>query len=154
MKVLGFQDFGQKCAYWPDSSLTTFDKKWVRTGQYPIWGPLHMLAKVPSAGGDPSNPLVKKIIGYFNGTEPPPGDTNLVIDLEIKSHTIPQCAMKVKRTTELGPYAAYTDPKPCGCYFDFKATGSAPATCKTCADDSGCGDAGNMTCSYGYCEAK
>jgi hypothetical protein len=154
MKVLGFQDFGQKCAYWPDSSLTSFDKKWVRTGQYPIWGPLHMLAKVASAGADPTNASVKKIIGYFSGTEVLPGDKNALIDLEIKSHTIPQCAMKVKRTKELGPYAAYTDPKPCGCYFDFKATGTAPATCKTCTDDAGCGDAGNMTCSYGYCEAK
>jgi hypothetical protein len=155
MKVLGFQDFGQKCAYWPDSSLTSFDKRWVRTGQYPIWGPLHMLAKVASAGGDPTNALVKKVIGYFSGAEAPPGDTNLIIDLEIKSHTIPQCAMKVKRTKELGPYAAYTDPKPCGCYFDAHVPGgSVPATCKTCTDDTGCGDAGNMTCSYGYCEAK
>src|SRR5437660_5722917 len=92
-KVCGFQDFVQKCAYWPDSSLTSFDKKWVRTGEYPIWGPLHMLAKVAAAGGDPTNPNVKKITDYFNGSQTPPGNKNLIIDLEIASHTIPQCAM-------------------------------------------------------------
>ena len=155
LKVVGFQDFGQKCAYWPDSSLTSFDKKWVRTGQYPIWGPLHMLAAVTTAGGDPTNPLVKTIVGYFNGTETPPGNKNLIIDLEIASHTVPQCAMKVRRTRELGPYSASNDPNPCGCYFDAHIPGGAvPASCKTCTTTDECGDAGNMICSYGYCEAK
>jgi len=152
-KVLGFQDFGQKCAYWPDSSLTSFDKKWVRTGDYPIWGPLHMLAKVASAGGEPTNANVKKIVNYFSGAEVPPSGKNAIVDLEIASHTVPQCAMKVKRTKELEKAVAYTDPNPCGCYFDFKATGTAPASCKTCATTPECGDAGNMICSYGYCEA-
>jgi ABC-type phosphate transport system substrate-binding protein len=154
LKVLAFQDFGKPCAYWPDSSLTSFDKKWVRTGEYPIWGPLHMLAKVAAAGGEPTNASVKKIINYFAGTEVPPGGKNQIIDLEISAHTVPQCAMKVKRTKELGPYASYTDPTPCNCYFEAKATGTAPASCKTCMNTSECGDAGNMTCSYGYCEAK
>ena len=154
MKVLGFQDLGKKCAYWPDSSLTTFDKKWVRSGEYPIWGPLHMLAKVSSMGGDPTNAAVKKIVGYFKGTEMPPGGKNQIIDIEIASHTVPQCAMKVKRTSELGAYTPYTDATPCNCYFETKANGMAPTTCKTCMNDGDCGDAGTMTCSYGYCEAK
>jgi hypothetical protein len=153
MKVLGFQDFGQKCAYWPDSSLTTFDKKWVRTGEYPIWGPLHMLAAVAAANTDPTNANVKKIIHYFAGTETPPSGKTAIIDLEIASHTIPQCAMKVKRTKELGPYAAYTDANPCGCYFDAHIPGGS-TTCKTCTTNDDCGDAGSTTCSYGYCEAK
>jgi ABC-type phosphate transport system substrate-binding protein len=155
MKVLGFQDSGQKCAYWPDSSLTSFDKKWVRTGEYPIWGPLHMLAAVASAGAEPTNASVKKIVHYFAGSEVPPGGKNQIVDLEISTHTIPQCAMKVKRTKELGPYAAYTDANPCGCYFDAHVPGgTVPASCKTCMTNDDCGDAGNMTCSYGYCEAK
>ncbi len=155
MKVLAFQDFGKSCAYWPDSSLTSFDKKWVRTGEYPIWGPLHMLAAVSSAGGEPTNASVKKVIHYFSGAETPQGGKNQIVDLEIAQHTIPQCAMKVKRTKELGAYTAYTDPSPCGCYFDAHVPGgSVPASCKTCTDNSECGDAGTMICSYGYCEAK
>jgi ABC-type phosphate transport system substrate-binding protein len=153
MKVLGFQDFGQKCAYWPDSSLNSFDKKWVRGGQYPIWGPLHMLAAVSATGGDPTNPTVKKIIGYFKGEMPPGNNPNLILDLEIANHTVPQCAMKVKRTSELGAYMPNDDAHPCGCYFDAHIPGGT-TSCKTCTTDSDCGDAGNTTCSYGYCEAK
>jgi len=153
MKVLGFQPLGQTCAYWPDSSLTTFDKKWVRSGEYQIWGPLHMLAKVGSAGGAPTNATVAKIVGYFDGSVMPPAGKNQIIDLEIATHTVPQCAMKVKRSTELGAYTPYTDPHPCGCYFELKANGTAPASCKTCMTDPDCG-ASNLICSYGYCEAK
>ena len=58
------------------------------------------------------------------------------------------------RTKELEKAVAYTDPNPCGCYFEFKATGTAPASCTTCTTTPECGDAGNMICSYGYCEAK
>ena len=156
MKVLAFQPWGQKCAFWPDSSLTTFDKKWVRTGEYPIWGPLHLLAKVASAGAAPTNPEVAKIVSYFAGTAVPPGGSKTtLIDLEIGAHTVPQCAMKVKRTTEVGPTSPNTPADPCGCYFEFKATGAAPASCHTCTADADCADGGaNMICSYGYCEAK
>ena len=156
MKVLAFQDRGQKCSFWPDSSLTTFDKKWVRTGEYPIWGPLHLLAKVASAGAAPTNPEVAKIISYFTGTAVVPGGTKTtLLDLEIAAHTVPQCAMKVKRAKEVGPYSANTPADPCGCYFDFKATGAAPTSCKTCTDTADCADGGaNLVCSYGYCEAK
>jgi hypothetical protein len=154
MKVLGFQDFGQKCAYWPDSSLNTFDKKWVRSGDYPIWGPLHMLAKVPSMGADPTSALAKKLIDYLTGKVPPPGSNpNLILDVEIANHVVPGCAMKFKRTSELGPYTPNDDPRPCNCYFDAHVPGGS-TTCKTCTQNSDCGDAGNTTCSYGYCEAK
>ena len=34
MKVLAFQDRGQKCSFWPDSSLTTFDKKYSSRRSY------------------------------------------------------------------------------------------------------------------------
>jgi hypothetical protein len=79
----------------------------------------------------------------------------MIIDLEIANHTVPQCAMKVRRTRELGPYSPSNDPNPCGCYFDAHIPGgTAPASCKTCTTTPECGDAGNMICSYGYCEAK
>jgi hypothetical protein len=113
-----------------------------------------MLAKVAAMGGDPTNAAVKKIVGYFKGTEAPPGGKNQIIDLEINTHTVPQCAMKVRRTKELGAYTPYTDASPCNCYFEAKANGVVPTGCKTCMNDGDCGDAGTMICSYGYCEAK
>jgi ABC-type phosphate transport system substrate-binding protein len=153
LKVLAFQDMGKKCAYWPDSSLTTFDKANVRSGDYPVFGPLHLLARVSAQGGSPTNPTVKRIIDYFVGNVDPPEGKTQLIDLEIANYTVPQCAMRVRRTTEMGPLSAFTPDTPCGCYFELKATGSAPATCKTCTTNSDCTGA-NMVCGYGYCEAK
>jgi hypothetical protein len=155
MKVLGFQDFGQKCSFWPDSSLTAFDKKWVRNGTYPIWGPLHLLAKVAAAGGAPTYPLVAKIVGYFDGSVAPPNGPEQLLDVEIATHTIPQCAMSVKRTKELGPYTAVKPADPCGCYFEAKANSAVTPGCVACTTDANCADAGaNKTCSHHYCEAK
>jgi hypothetical protein len=153
LKVLAFQELGKKCAFWPDSSLTTFDKINVRRGDYAIFGPLHLLTKVSSQGGDPTDPTVKKIMDYFTGKADPPGGKTQLIDLEIKNYTVPQCAMQVKRTTEMGPLSAYTPETPCGCYFEKMATGTAPASCKTCTTATDCTGA-NMVCGYGYCEAK
>jgi hypothetical protein len=153
LKVLAFQEMGKKCSFWPDSSLTTFDKINVRKGDYPIFGPLHLLTKVSSQGGDPVDPTVKKIMDYFTGKADPPGGKTQLIDLQIKNYAVPQCAMQVKRTTEMGPLSPYKPETPCGCYFEQMATGTAPTSCKTCTTAADCTGA-NMVCGYGYCEAK
>ena len=44
LTTLAFQQHGQSYAYLPDSSGETFDKKNVRDGHYPIWGPVHFVA--------------------------------------------------------------------------------------------------------------
>jgi hypothetical protein len=152
MKVLAFQPLGKKAAVWPDSSLTAFDKVNVRSGAYPIFGPLHLLSK--STAGTPVNADAAKVISYFTGTADPPGGPTQLIDLEIANYTVPQCAMQVKRTSEMGDLAPYTPTKPCGCYFQAKVPGGcAPtATCKPCAAATDC--SATQQCSYGYCEAK
>jgi hypothetical protein len=155
LKVLAFQDFGSKCAYWPDTSLTTFDKINVRTGLYPVWGPLHLLAKVPSKGAFPTNATVSDIVKYFTGDKVPPTGPKQLIDLEIKAHTVPQCAMTKTRDTEMAPSKAFSPKDPCGCYFESKVAGGGPTKCTACMADADCADAGaNMFCSYGFCEAK
>ncbi len=154
LKVLAFQDFGSKCAFWPDSSLTTFDKSNVRTGLYPVWGPLHLLAKVPAKGMPPTNATVKDIVQYFTGEKVPPGGAKQLIDLEIKAHTVPQCAMTKSRDTEMAPAKDYKPPQPCGCYFESKVPGGGKMMCTACTTDADCGDAGTKTCSFGFCEAK
>src|SRR5262249_54898483 len=120
----------------------------VRDGHYPIWGPVHFIAKV-DAMNVPIKPDAANLIGYFTGKVPVPMGVNL-LKAEIDAHTVPDCAMKVKRSTELGDISAYTPMKACGCYFD-SLTGST--ACTTCTNDAGCS---GMTphCNFGYCEAN
>jgi ABC-type phosphate transport system substrate-binding protein len=152
MKVLAFQPFGEKCAILPDSSLTSFDKINVRTGAYPIWGPLHLYTKATGTPPAPVNPNAALIIGYFTGsTTPPAGETQL-LDLEIANYTVPQCAMKVKRTSEMGAIVPNSVSKPCGCYFEAKVPGGS-TSCTPCSSAAPCATAGTI-CSYGYCEVS
>ena len=46
VKVLAYQNFGQTCAIFPDSGESANDKANVRSGQYPIWGPLHLFMRL------------------------------------------------------------------------------------------------------------
>jgi ABC-type phosphate transport system substrate-binding protein len=151
-KVLAFQPFGSACAFWPDTSLTSFDKKNVRAGLYPVFGPLHLLTKVDGTGAA-TGAVAKKIVEYFTGAQTPPAGEAQLIDLEIANYTVPQCAMTVSRTSEMGTLTSYKPAKACGCYFDAKVPGgSAPASCVACPAGT-CADA-TKTCNYGYCEAK
>ncbi|MFT3769957.1 MAG: hypothetical protein QM820_31400 [Minicystis sp.] len=149
VKILAYQHFKQDCAWLPDASSTSFDKINVRDGHYPLWGPLHFFAKV-DANNDPVKPDAKNLIGYFTGKVAPPASVNL-LDLEISAYTVPECAMKVKRTSELGALASYTPSEPCGCYFEKKANGST--SCTACNKDADC-TGSSKHCRYGYCEAN
>jgi hypothetical protein len=147
LKILAYQHVGQDCAWLPDSSSTAFDKKNVRDGHYPLWGPIHFYAKV-SAPMMPSNAAVATFLGYFSGSTQPPTGVNM-LDLEIGAHTVPACAMSVSRTSEVGPVSAAAPT--CGCYFDFKATGTT--SCMACTKDADC-TGSSKHCRNGYCEAN
>lgn len=153
VKTLAFEAFKQKtCGYWPDSTATSFDKRNVRDGHYPIWGPLHFFANV-GANNVPTKPDAANLIGYFTGKVPVPAGVNL-LDLEISAHTVPACAMKVQRATELGDVSSFTPTEACGCYFESKLNGNSPAAgCTACTKDAECGGAATH-CRYGYCEAN
>ena len=152
LNILAFKAFGQTCGYLPDSTATSFDKINVRDGHYPVWGPLHFYTKIDATTKVPTNPDAKNFVGYFDGSVATPTGVNLM-DLEITSHTVPQCAMKVKRSSELGALASFQPDVPCGCYFEKKATGTAPAACTVCTDDAGCTGTAKH-CRFGFCEAK
>jgi hypothetical protein len=147
LNVLAYQDEGQTCGYWPDSTPTAFDKRNVRDGHYAIWGPLHLLTKV--SGGTPVNPNAADIIAYLTGTKEVVGLD--LISLFAKAGIIPECAMHVMRESELGPLSSFAPGKACGCYFESVATGSS--SCDTCATDNECPDA-MPKCNYGFCEAQ
>jgi ABC-type phosphate transport system substrate-binding protein len=147
MKELAFQSFHQIHAYYPDSTPTSFDKRNVRDGKYGVWGPFHFVAAV-GADGKVTNPRVQNLINYVNLVTPL--GTFSMLDVTINAHLVPLCAMKVKRTAEIGDMSPYT-PDPgtaCGCYMDEKLSPGSSG-CTACTTDAPCG---TKKCSHGFCE--
>lgn len=148
VRVLGFQAYGQECAYWPDSTVTAFDKRNLRDGHYYLWSPYHFYAPVDGQG-EIVDDLTRRLIGYFTGDEPLPAELPL-LDEVIDNGNIPQCAMNVWRDTEIGPLYSQAPAEPCGCYYEFRATGES--TCDACVGSEDCSTAGRV-CRNGFCEA-
>jgi hypothetical protein len=148
IKELAYQDFGQDCGYYPNSTATSADKRNVRDGHYPIWGFTHMFTKV-NAQSVPLNPDAATIIGYFTGNVPTP--TGNFLKYVINDHLVPMCAMRVTRSAEMGPLSPYTPSPGCGCYFDSISTGSS--SCDTCSTSANCPSTAPH-CNLGYCEAN
>jgi ABC-type phosphate transport system substrate-binding protein len=147
LRAMAFKAFGQWFAYYPDSTPTAFDKINVRDGHYWIWGPEHFLYRVN--GTTPVRGNAQLALDLLQGKQ---ALTPSILDLEISSHVIPTCAMKVTRTTEVGPLKKYTDPAPCGCYFEQKAAGATSCTACTGADGTAC--SGGGVCRHKFCEAN
>lgn len=146
------QTAGRK-AYLPDSDALARDRHNVRDGHYVIQGPLHMIA---SAGADnvPTRPMAQRFVNWMRGKPGMPGEAPLpfnIIDVFAQTGVVPECAMKVIRETECGPFKPYIDPAPCGCYFESQATGlSVPSGCIPCQASTECSN--GRICSFGFCE--
>jgi hypothetical protein len=145
LKALAFTASGQECAYLPDSKTDATDKRNVRDGHYPIWGPLHFFAASP-----PSTAA-----GAFLSVVTVPKPPQAVLDAFIGASLVPTCAMSVQRGTELGPISPYVPSFSCGCYFDSKSkpTGSLPPECTPCDSSNPC-PAARPACNFGYCETQ
>jgi hypothetical protein len=140
LKALYLQDKGQLCGYQPDSSPTTFDKVNVRDGHYPLWGYVHFFTPDP-------NGRARNMTLLFNAQRLDQSLLDGIIDASL----IPQCALKVARTSEMGNFAVRTGFQ-CGCYFDFK-TKDGKTSCQTCKSSEDCPSVA-PACNYGYCEAQ
>jgi hypothetical protein len=140
LKALAFKASGQTCAYLPDSSAHTADKRNVRDGHYPIWGPLHFFSSRNRT------PAAAEFLTAVTAS-----DTTSVLDAYIAASLVPTCAMLVQRDTEVGPLSPYPGHQ-CGCYFESK-TGPLPPECAVCQVDSDCPGA-RPACNYGYCEIR
>lgn len=151
IKTLAYQHKGQSCGYYPDSSSSSFDKRNVREGRYPLWGPFHVVTKVSEAG-EPSNALVSRFVNVLTRKGLGEPEKKSMTDAEIAAHAVPVCAMKVSRSVEMETPKAFTPDEPCGCYFDSK-TGGSVDRCTVCADDGGCSGA-TPHCRFGFCEVK
>ena len=150
VKALAYQAPGQSCGYTPDLTAATFDKQNVRDGHYQIWGPLHMLA-VSADAKKADKAEANTVISYLTGTADPGFD---LISVEAKKGVVPDCAMRVMRTTEVGPLASYMPLKSCECKF-IAATGTTlPSYCTTCDSAKPCTDPSRPACNSGYCEVR
>lgn len=147
VKLLAFKGFGQRYAYYPDSSATSFDKKNVRDGHYLPWAPTPYITRV-GAGGKALSANAQRIIDLVVNAQ---SENGLVgIDQVIEAGLVPECAMQVQRPFDGANLSLYAPPEPCACYFEAKVPGGA-TKCATCTDDKACG-AGK--CRRGYCEAR
>lgn len=149
VKALALQAFGQRAAYFPDRTPSSFDKINVRDGHYPLWGYLHMIGQ-----GNPMAPDRMRSIQAQRLSDLLTGRTSLAgkdgLELQVRAGLVPQCAMKVARQKEGAPLGAFTPLSPCGCWFD-KVVPSGKTSCTTCTDDTMCGGG---RCRRGYCEER
>ncbi len=179
IKGLAFQGKNQLCSYYPDSGMSAGDKINVRQGRYQIWGPEHLVANVDSNGkpvGQNSNTAaVQTLINALTSTSQalpassdagvPDGGVTTLGEAEVKTIItaistpttgfIPQCAMQVSRTSEIGAESSYAPPAACSCAFEA-AAGMAPGhTCTSCNSNSDCsGTPATPVCHFNFCEAE
>jgi ABC-type phosphate transport system substrate-binding protein len=146
IKALAFRAFGQKLAFWPGSTQNGKDMRNVRDGRYKIWGYVHMITPTGAATA-----AATAFLGLVN-------DPAAIAGV-VKAGLTPVCAMHVTHDYEGQDQKVFSAAKPCDCFFEKTATGSAPTTCKTCASDGECSGgrcdlhtSGATT--VGYCEAK
>jgi ABC-type phosphate transport system substrate-binding protein len=149
LNTLAYQHKGQSCGYYPNRDATSNEKINVRDGHYAIWGPLHLLTRL-DGNGYPVKRSAADVIGYLAGTRTAPSELDLIY-LEAQRHVVPQCAMRVRRTQEMGPLASFSPASACGCYYEKVANGAT--NCKPCQRNADCPSTASV-CSYGYCEAS
>lgn len=146
VRTLAFKAVDQDYAYFPDSSVTATDKRNLREGRYFLWNKHHFFASKQRLT---ENPGLQRFINIVTSTEELPGSQSF-LDLQIANGNVPTCAMRVTRQGDMGPLASFSPDQPCGCYFDFKTTGST--ACTPCTSKADC--SGNSVCSAGYCEGN
>jgi len=151
VKLLAFRTFQQRFAYYPDATSTSFDKSNVRDGHYAPWAPTPYIA--PATNGVFTDPAAQRIFQLVMGLAGPAAPTTDDVDglkAIVQSSLVPECAMKVTRTGDGADFSLYSDPNPCGCYFEANVSGGT-TSCTACTTASQCGTG---VCRYGYCEAK
>jgi hypothetical protein len=150
LRALAFKATDQECAYLPDSSQFKKDKRNVRDGHYPIWGPVHFFTEVNN--GVPTSPGAQAFVSVVSV----PNVQQTLLDAFINSSLVPTCAMTVQRSSELGPLTQYVPPFECGCYFEASpnVSGAAPPGCTHCATANDCTDPARPACNLGYCEVQ
>jgi hypothetical protein len=148
LKALAFRAYKQYYAYWPDSTPTATDKANLRDGHYTIWSPTIYLAHI-DAQGNPTGANAAYLLNLILGKPVTPNDPAInSVQIEIQRGLVPQCAMKVQRSIEGGDLSLYSDPAPCGCFYDSVV---GTSSCTACSTSTPCATG---VCRLGYCEAR
>lgn len=150
VKLLAFKTFGQRFAYFPDSTSASFDKQNVRDGHYLPWSPTPYIASVTPGTKTLTNPNARRFYELVMGTRT--GDDVDGLLQVVQSGLVPECAMKVTRAGDGADLSLYDDPAPCGCYFE-KNVPQGTTTCTACTvgNDAPCNGG---KCRFGFCEAR
>jgi hypothetical protein len=149
LKSLAFRAYGQKYAFWPDSTPSARDKQNTRDGHYTAWSPTVYMTAVDQSGV-PTSTKAAYLIDLITNKTPTPTPDFEPLDVITSVGLVPACAMKVQRMREGGDLSQFSSDQPCGCYFESKV-GTPSASCMACTTDTTCG-AGK--CRHGFCEAK
>ncbi len=145
LNALAFQAPGQTRAFYADSRAALADSANVRDGHYPLWSYVHLIAK--TSGGNLAT-QASELIAWINGTKTSPNIDFVAI--EAKAWLIPQCAMKVQRSSDGGLLSRYSPSTTCNCQFEAVASRAIPAPCLPCASASACPP--GVACRQGFCE--
>jgi hypothetical protein len=65
LRTLAYQHYGQSCAFTPDSSVGSSDKRNVRDGHYELWAPFHFYTR--GQNGRTQDAFVAEIVSYLTG---------------------------------------------------------------------------------------
>ncbi|MFT3925645.1 MAG: hypothetical protein QM778_24100 [Myxococcales bacterium] len=150
VNVLAYRAYGQRYAYYPDSSATSFDKRNVRDGHYVPWSPTVWLTKVDTAGA-PVDPRAKYLIDSILGLHTEPAADFEALDIVTDVGLVPDCAMRVTRSVEGGELSLYEPAEPCGCHYESRVTKATPAGCVPCDAQTPCASG---VCRHDFCEAR
>lgn len=150
LRTLAYQHFGQRCAFTPDSSVGSSDKRNVRDGHYELWAPFHFYTRGPN--GRTLDPFVAEIVSYLTGASPLPNrNTDFITTLK-QGGLVPPCAMRVTRSREGAQIEPFEPIVSCSCYFDASPPGgSVRDDCTACETSAECPSSA-PNCNFGYCE--
>jgi len=150
LRTLGYQHFGQGCAFTPDSSAGSSDKRNVRDGHYELWAPFHFYTR--GQNGRTQDPFVAEIVSFLTGARPLPNrNTDFITTLK-QAGLVPLCAMHVTRSKEGARMVPFQPEPSCSCYYESSPPGGqVPDTCKTCESSAECPNSA-PNCNFGYCE--
>jgi len=150
MRALSFEAFGQTGGYFPDSTVTAFDKRNVRDGHYAAWSHVFYLSAVDTSGAA-TNAKAGRLIDILTGAPSAAAPTGLdLLTLVASKGLVPSCAMTVQRAAEGGALYRSQPASPCGCFYE-SVVGTAPATCAACSASTPCAGT-SQQCVHGFCE--
>ncbi len=153
LRTLAYQHFGQSCAFTPDSSAGSSDKRNVRDGHYELWAPFHYYTR--GQNNRTEDPFVAEIVSYLTGARPLPNrNTDFITTLK-QAGLVPTCAMHVTRSREgarIEPLEPSSSSPSCSCYYEASPPGgTVPADCVACTSSAECPSRA-PNCNFNFCE--